>query len=174
MANDELLIIQRAQKGDTLAFAGLHDRYFPIIYRFFYYRIDDEKLIGELTAGLFDRMVERLHTYKAETMKFLPWLYMLAKSLMMETLLERGLTHDRPLPAMTTIDSDTPQSAEAMRSMFSLLPTEERDVLIGKWIERRPTRDVAREIGRSASTVRTLESQGLQRLQQILSKGARS
>ena len=171
MSNDELLIIQRAKKGDPLAFARLHDRYFPIIYRFFYYRIGDKQMIGELAAGLFDRVVERVHTYKAESMKFLPWLYMLAKSLMMETLLECGLAYDRALPAIHLNESEMPLSAEQMKSALSQLPIEKRDVLIGKLIERRPTRDVAREIGRSAAAVKILERQGLRRISLLLSKG---
>ncbi|HCU57225.1 MAG TPA: hypothetical protein DF984_03200 [Anaerolineaceae bacterium] len=171
MSNDELLIIQRAKKGDTLAFARLHDVYFPLIYRFFYYRMDDPDLIGELTAGVFCRMVERIQTYKVESMKFLPWLYMLAKSLMMETLLERGVPYNNASPATAPITLELPLSARQMKSMLSQLPNQERDVLIGKLIERRSTRDVAREIGRSAPTVKALQRQGLRHLRQILPPG---
>jgi RNA polymerase sigma-70 factor (ECF subfamily) len=168
MNNDELLIIQRAKEGDALAFARLHDTYFPLIYRFFYYRIDDDDLIGELTAGVFCRMVERIQTYKVDSMKFLPWLYMLAKSLMMETLLERGLSYKRTVSAIFPTNLEQPQSAEQMKSVLFLFNNEERDVLIGKLIERRPTREVAREIGRSAPAVKALQHQGLWHLRQIL------
>lgn len=171
MSNDELLIIQRAKKGDILAFARLHDTYFPLIYRFFYYRIDDPDLIGELTAGVFSRMVERIQTYKVESMKFLPWLYMLAKSLMMETLLERGMSYKNSVSAIFPINLEPPLSAEQMKSVLFQLNNEERDVLIGKLIERRPTRDIAREIGRSVPAVKALQRQGLRHLRQILPPG---
>jgi RNA polymerase sigma-70 factor (ECF subfamily) len=171
MSSDELLLIQRAKKGDTLALARLHDTYFPLIYRFFYYRMDNPDLIGDLTAGTFSRMVERLQTYKVESMKFLPWLYMLAKSLMMETLLERGTPYKKTLPAITATDLEPPLSANRMKSLLCHLSIEERDVLIGKLIERRSTRDVAREIGRSVPAVKALQRQGLRHLRQLLPSG---
>ena len=171
MSNDELLIIQRAKKGDTLAFARLHDTYFPLIYRFFYYRMDDPDLIGKLTAGVFSRMVERIQTYKVETMKFLPWLYMLSKSLMMETLLERGVSYKNTVPAIGQSNLEPPLTADQMKSVLFQLPNQERDVLIGKLIERRSTRDIAREIGRSVPAVKALQRQGLRHLRQILPPG---
>lgn len=171
MPNDELLIIQRVQKGDPLAFAQLHNRYFPTIYRFFYYRIEDQDFIGELSAGLFDRVVKRIHTYKAESMKFQPWLYMLAKSLMMEKLLARGLSYQKALSPILQARPALPGSAGQMKSVLSQLSIEERDVIIGKLIERRPTRDVAREIGRSAPAVKALQRQGLRHLHQLLFHG---
>lgn len=171
MSNEEFLTIQRAQKGDPLALARLHDRYFPSIYRFFYYRVGNPDLIAELTAGLFDRMVRRIHTYKAESMKFQPWLYMLAKSLMMEQLLERGLPYKNALPPILPSTPTLPLSANELKSVLSQLAQEERDVLIGKLIERRPTREVAREIGRSVPAVKALQRQGLRHLLQILFQG---
>lgn len=171
MSNEELLIVQRAQKGDPLAFARLHDRYFSIIYQFFFYRIGDENLINELTTGLFDRMVKRIHTYKAESMKFLPWLYMLAKSLMMETLLERGLTYEKAAQLPAESQPGVPSSAHQTKFLLAQLPSEMRDVIVGKLIEGRTTRDVAREIGRSAAAVKSLRRQGLQQLQRIFAQG---
>ena len=168
MRNDELMIIQRAKNGDPLAFARLHDTYFPLIYRFFYYRIKDTDLIGELSAGVFSRMVERIQTYKVESMNFLPWLYMLAKSQMMETLLERGQPYKDTAYTIIQTDINQAMSADLIKSMLFQLPYEERDVLIGRLIERRATRDIAREIGRSVPAVKALQRQGLRHLRSIL------
>lgn len=173
MMNNEPMVIQRAQKGDPLAFARLHDRYYPLIYRFFFYRIGDSSLAAELSESLFDRLVERIHLYKAESMKFLPWLYTLAKSLLMETLLARGLNYEQAMPPASTTPNSAALPADHLKAMLARLPSATRDVIVGKLIERRPTRGVAREIGRSAAVVRDLQHQGLEQLRRIQEKEGR-
>ena len=169
---DEILMIQRAQQGDALAFARLHDRYYPVIYRYYYYRAHPEQSPVELTSDLFIRMVDRIGFYKPESDHFLDWLFSLARSILREDLFSRGLRFSRAEegPALQTrqpaepLSSKEVSTAEGLRQALALLTPEERDVLIGKCVERRSSRAVGREIGRSAAAVRMLQYQGLHKL----------
>jgi RNA polymerase sigma-70 factor (ECF subfamily) len=161
---EERMTIQRAQKGDALALARLHDRYYNDIYRYFYFRIGDDAVAEELTAALFVRIVDRIRFFKPEKMSFLSWLYNQAHSEMLEDFLERGQSYQRSVELDNPDAACQPESAALLKRALSALSTDERDVIVGHIIEKRPTKEIAREIGLSVAAVRSLQCQALRKL----------
>lgn len=181
MRNDDRLTILRAQKGDALAFARLHDRYYHNIYRYYFYRVDKPNTAAQLTSDLFIRMVSRIRFYKSDSQKFAVWLYTLARSVLMEDRLRRGegirqraeqpRGKANPLLLRSTPKSGagvTPLTADSLHEALQTLSADERDVLFGRLIENRPLRQIAREIGRTAAAARRLQLIALQKLQWII------
>jgi len=176
MMNEEGKIIQRAQKGDALAFARLQETYYPDIYRFFYYRIMDAKNAEDLASALFISMIERIGFYKLESVPFLSWLYSLARTVLMEELLRRGWSYDQApqkqvywSPDDLPSDRDNPQAnTYILKRALARLSTDEREVVIGKLVENRTNRAIGREIGRTASTVKQIQHQALIKLRSAL------
>lgn len=137
MISKEAKLIQRAQTGDALAIARLHDQYYPDAYRYFYYRVDDERLVEDLAAGLFIRMGKRISLFKPESGSFQAWLCILARSLMLEELLKRGIRYqDYQSPAIGVGNWEL--SSKGLKPALAQLPSAERDVIIGKLIEKTP------------------------------------
>jgi RNA polymerase sigma-70 factor (ECF subfamily) len=163
MTNKEKMTIQRAQKGDALALARLHDRYYRDIFRYFYYRVGDDDYAQTLTSNLFIRIVDRIGIYKPEKIPFLSWLYSLARSEMLEDLLERGKNyhHGMIFESAEEVPSNSPG---ALKHALAMLSVDERDVIVGRIIEKRSVKEVAREIGHSVAGVRSLQNQALQKL----------
>lgn len=159
MISDESIIIQRAQNGEPLAFAHLHDEYYPAVFRFFYYRTLHPQDAELLSSELFMKMVEKIGLFKPGDMIFLNWLYALARRLMMDdTLTNKGM------PSLTLISkpqtSDTPghpSRAACLKAALSLLSPDEREVLISRLIEKRSLHSVARALNRSLITARNLQ-----------------
>jgi RNA polymerase sigma factor (sigma-70 family) len=163
-SSEEIMTIQQAQKGDALAFARLHDRYYGDIFRYFFYRVADSTFAETLTANLFVRIVDRIGIYKPEKTPFLSWLYSLARSEMLEDLLERQQDYDRGL-LLDNFEIETKNSpAKKLKHALAALSPDERDVIVGRIIEKRPAKEVAREIGRSVAGVRSLQNQALGKL----------
>ena len=161
--SEERSTIQRAQKGDALALARLHDRYYCDIYRYFYYRVGDPDYAEELASNLFIRIVDRIGIYKPEKTSFLSWLYSLARSEMLEDLLEKGQNYHRGMnPGPTEAGLSNP--ACLLKRSLAKLSVAERDVIVGRIIEKRSAKEVAREIGRSVAAVRSLQNQALRKL----------
>jgi RNA polymerase sigma-70 factor, ECF subfamily len=163
MTNEESMTIQRAQKGDALAFARLHDRYYCEIYRYFYYRVGDVDHAVTLSSNLFIRIVDRIGIYKPEKISFLSWLYSLARSEMLEDLLEQGQNYRRGIE-FEPADETRPNPTCTLKCSLARLSVDERDVIVGRIIEKRSTKEVAREIGRSVAGVRSLQNQALSKL----------
>lgn len=182
MKNDDILTIQRAQKGDALACARLHDRYYQAIYRYFFYRVEEPNTAAQLTADLFLRMVTRIGFYKPDSLQFLPWLYSLARSVLMEDRLRRGEIlwrsalqwRQKPDTLIevsfqeNTSAGGTLTSARSLHDALQILSADEREVLVGRLIENRSLRQIAREIGRTIAAARVLQLIALQKLQLII------
>ncbi len=165
MPSEEISLIQRAQKGDALALARLHDQYCRCAYRYFYYRVDDEQLVEDLTAGLFIRMGERISLFKPESGSFQAWLYSLARSLMLEELLKRGIPYQKS--SLSTARAIWGQPAVWFKHSLALLSPAERDVIVGKLVEKRPAKAVGREIGHAVHITLALQLSALTKLAQI-------
>ncbi len=163
MTNEEKMTIQRAQKGDALAFARLHDRYYREIYRYFYYRVGDDRYVETLAANLFVRIVDRIGIYKPEKTSFLSWLYSQAHSEMLEGLLVRGQNYRNGMEPQSVEEAPSNPAAHLKQSLAQL-SVDERDVIVGRIIEKRSTKEVAREIGRTVAGVRSLQNQALSKL----------
>lgn len=164
MTNEEKMIIHHAQNGSALAFARLHDRYYRDIYRYFYYRVGDDAYAESLAGNLFIRIVDRIGIYKPEKTSFLSWLYSLARSEMLEDFLERGsdYRHGNEFAHLGLESHGKP--AEVLKQSLAKLSVDERDVIVGRIIEKRSTKEIAREIGRSVAGVRSLQNQALLKL----------
>jgi RNA polymerase sigma factor (sigma-70 family) len=165
MTSEKIKIIQRAQKGDVLALARLHDIYYQDVYRYFYYRIDGERLIEDLTAGLFNRMAERISLFKPESGSFQAWLFSLAHSLMLEELLKINMRYQDTTFGRYEGESWGQPAGRLKRHLAKLTP-DERDVIVGKLIENRSAREIAREIGHTGGVVLALQGCGLTKLTQ--------
>lgn len=171
MISEEAKLIQRAQTGDALAIARLHDQYYPDAYRYFYYRVDDERLVEDLAAGLFIRMRKRISLFKPESGSFQAWLCILARSLMLEELLKRGFRYqDYQSPAIGVGNWEL--SSKGLKPALAQLPPAERDVIIGKLIEKRPAKTVSREVGHAVHTVLALQVSALAKLAHLKSADA--
>ncbi|MCB2214298.1 sigma-70 family RNA polymerase sigma factor [bacterium] len=161
-------LIRRAQKGDALAFASLHNRYYGAIYQYYFYRVGSSRYAADRTSDLFIRMTDRIGFYKPERETFLPWLYTLARSLLMEDLMARGVPYRQALTAAPVLTADTQPAdsslPEQLRESLGALSADERDIIIGRLIEHRTLRDIAREVGHTAGVVRGLQLSALRKL----------
>ena len=165
MTSEETTLIQRAQKGDALALARLHDQYYRDAYRYFYFRVEDERLVEELAAGLFIRMGERISLFKPESGPFRAWLYDLARSLMLEELLKRDIRYQNS--TLSTAGTAGAQPAVRFKHTLAQLTPVERDVIVGKLIEKRQIKAVGREVGHAVHTTLTLQVRALAKLAQV-------
>ena len=163
MFTEESNLIQRAKKGDALAFARLHDMYYPTIYRFFYYRINDLQEIEELSSELFIRVTEELGFYKPSGIPFKSWVYTLARDLLMEHSHEKE-EMGHPIEPLESYTIDPSNSAAFLKQTLIHMDADDRELIIARLIEERSTYMVAREINKSIRNTRLRQRLALLRL----------
>lgn len=168
----DIHLIRRAQEGNVLALARLHDSYYQEIYPFFFYRVEDVGQAELLSSDVFTRMVARIGFFKPVDGAFLPWLHTLARSALLEDLLQSEEELAASLSSPTE-RSDPPEHLNLLaltltpdvlkKAIFQLKP-DEQEVLIGRVIEGRSSRAIARELRRSVAGIRSLLRKALIRL----------
>jgi RNA polymerase sigma-70 factor (ECF subfamily) len=75
----ELDWIQQA-KDDPQKFAPLYKKYYEMIFRYIYQRMDDKETSYDVTSQVFIKAMNSLHRYEYRGLPFSSWLFRIAKS----------------------------------------------------------------------------------------------
>jgi RNA polymerase sigma-70 factor (ECF subfamily) len=82
---------------DAAAFAGLYDQYYPRLFSYLRYRLDDDAEAEEVTAQVFERLLLRLGHYDPERGAFEPWLFAMARNALIDHTRRMKLRRFLPL-----------------------------------------------------------------------------
>jgi len=71
---NEKALVTRA-KAEPGAFAAIYDHYFPRIYNYVRYRVENQESAEDLTAQVFERALSRLNQYSPKRGSLANWLF---------------------------------------------------------------------------------------------------
>jgi RNA polymerase sigma-70 factor (ECF subfamily) len=71
---DEPAMVARAP-ADPTAFAALYDHYFPLVFKYVLYRVNDAQIADDLVSQIFERMLTDLVRYQPGLAPFGAWLF---------------------------------------------------------------------------------------------------
>ncbi len=171
-------IVQRVVEGTGGAYALLVDRYqrpvFNLMYR--YCRSDDEA--ADLSQDVFLRAYERLSSFDCRR-KFFPWLYTLA----LNRAKDWQRRNSRKLKELARMQWETEPvrvrsqqeeqllNREEVQSLYGALDTltdTTREIILLRFREELPIRDLAEIFGFSESAVKMRIARGLKEMKSIL------
>jgi len=173
----EQALIRAAQQGDKRAFAALYRAYVDKIYRYIYYRVDNNADVAEdLTSEVFTRLVESLPTYEDRTVPLLVWLYRVAHARVVDyyrrskhasktddiETLELGADSDLDAPLVSEY-----QSLQIQEAMLTLTDGQRQVVILG-FIEGYNLETTARLLGKTVDAIKAMQYRALQTLAQAL------
>lgn len=166
---DERLLVEEAQRDPT-RFAALYEHNFERVYAFVARRVRDRAEAEDVTADVFHRALASLARFEWRGVPFAAWLLRIAAN----ALADRAQRAARPLPEPETAD-DAPslEAAEDGARLFRLvddLPADQRRVVLMRFAEQRPIRDVALTLGRSEGAVKQLQLRALTTLRAQMRK----
>jgi RNA polymerase sigma-70 factor, ECF subfamily len=169
-------IAQRAVQRDPDAFAQIYDEHVDIIYRFIFYKVGDPGVAEDLTADVFAKAWERIDRFQWRNVPVQHWLLTIGRNTVTDYWRSRKRTSS-PLDILGEASSDEPLpdehvardlEVETLARALITLPDEQRDVLILRFIEDMPHRDVAAILGKSVEAVRQIQSRALKALRNVL------
>ena len=176
-ANNEELLIQRAQSGDRAAFAALYNQHYQSIYTYIYYRVSDTSTAEEVTSQVFVRMVEKIQTFKSRGRPFLAWLYTIARNLITDHHRKNKqavlLPMDIHLPAsrpQPEAEIESRLREDCLRLALTSLTEIQRQVIVGKFIEERSNRDMGTLLKKTEGAVKSLQHRALAALRRAIEK----
>jgi len=170
MASEQKLVT-RAIKGDAEAFGGLYERNISAIYRYIAYRVNDTHDAHDMANEVFLKAWEALPGYRVGKTPFVGWLYRIAHNLVidhyrsaqeLESLDDRDIwDDDRPTPEWQVVQQS---EVERLTRAIRLLPHNQQQVVILRYVEELSSGEVADILGRSAGSVRVMLHRALKSL----------
>jgi len=165
-------LVQQAIAGDREAFGDLYELHLDSIYRYIFYRLNDEREAEDLTETVFLKAWEALNRYRPSEIPFAAWLYRIAHNL----LVDRHRTHKR-LDSLDEHYSD-PQTDPETRALHNVdaavivqaltqLDPSHQQVLTLRFINGHSHAETAQIMERSETNVRVLQHRALAALRRL-------
>lgn len=172
---DERLLVKRAKRGDTAAFAKLYGTIYKKLYQFALYTLgnaqDAEDVVSAAVIEAFENM-KKLHKDEA----FSAWIYRIVANMCKRKMREyyrRGeeLTEENGGWDNGVWD-DTREEYIEVRRAFQAMDEEERMIVGMHVFGGYKTREIAQILAMNENTVRSKEHRALKRMEKQL-KGLR-
>jgi RNA polymerase sigma-70 factor (ECF subfamily) len=149
--------------ADERGFRAWYDRVAPRVYAYLISRAGSASLAEELTQQTFIAAVRQASTFDGRA-DAVPWLIGIARHMLashFRTLEREERRRERMvLRELTVGDEDTEwarvRRRDAVARALRTLPAMQRAVLVLRFFDRLPVRDIATEIGRSESATESL------------------
>ena len=169
-------LLARAIRGEQPALAQIYEVFFPSIYRFIRFRVDDEALAEDIASEVFIRFMDNVGSRNGPRHSLRGWLFQVARN---EVNKHFGKVRQLPISPLEDwlLDSSEPDleiqfmrrvDTERARRALRMLVPEQQEVLILRFIEAVSLQETADIMGKSASAVKSLQFRAVNSLRSIL------
>ena len=171
LVNERQLVLQ-AQAGNSEAFGQLYDAYMERIYRFVYFRVEDQQTAEDITSQVFLKAWSNLDRFSFTRTPYLAWLYTIAHNAVIDHYRTRKVTtalDDVQLSQQDhaeVVENEIDVSAEMklVKEALQGLTDDQQKVLSLKFMEGLSNHEIARHLGKREGAIRALQMRGLQAL----------
>ena len=175
---DERQLVLKAQDGDAEAFGRIYDGYVERIYRFVFFRVDDQQTAEDITSQVFLKAWSNLDRFEFTRTPYIAWLYTIAHNTVIDHYRTRKIT-----TALEDVQLSQPDDAEAVENQIDLtvemktikvamqnLTDDQQQVLHLRFIEGMSNTEIAQQLGKREGAIRALQMRGLQALAKQLAE----
>jgi len=172
--NTENLVMQAINRN-TDAFGQLYLIFVEKIYRYVFYHINNKTAAEDITGEVFLKAWRAIDSCRGKEKAFSAWLYRIAHNQMVDEIRRRQRRPSIELANIETV-SDSKGSVEdysehqELLRFINRLPSNQKQVIILKFIEGMETREIAKIIGKSEGAIRILQMRGLSTLKKELDR----
>ena len=170
--------VGKAQKGDAASFAILYEHFYDKIYRYVSFKTSNALEAEDITAEVFVKMLESIHTFRWKGYQFSSWLFRIAHNLVMDHFRRRGrratVNLDDVSPAAVGYTPDLEHQVDINLSMESVqvamkdLTDLQREVISLRFAAGLSVAETARAVGKRDNAVKALQHAGLKKLRNAL------
>lgn len=176
MLDGEVKLIKMAIEGKASAFGPLYDYYQPKIYRFVLIKVGRREEAEDLTHEVFLQAWQNIQNYKHRGFPFSSWLYRIARNRIIDHWREeRSVVNiDRvnpeyfAVPAVSAENTIQKIEIERVRLALQKLKPEYQDVIILRFVEDLPVKEIAAALEKSEGAVKLLQHRALKELKSVL------
>lgn len=178
MNESESHLVARATQRDREAFSQLYNLYFNRIYRFVRLKVNNQADAEDLTSGVFLNAWRSIdHFSPKHDTSFVAWLFRLAHNALIDSY-RRGydvVSLDASQASRLNESSPPPEddlerrlTIMTLQQAFSVLTSEQREVVLLRFIGGLSAREVGDIMGKQEGTVRGMQFRALEALRRAL------
>ncbi len=169
-------LLECAQNLDTQALAQIHDRYYPAVYRYVRYRLDNEQIVEDISSEVFLRLLDHLHRQKGEIHDLRGWLLGTASNLINDHLRQkyRRPTEDLDDHEALVSGENLHQTVEqndnqrAVHQAMQKLTHEQQHVLALRFSQGLTLEETAQLMSKTIGAVKVLQFRALAAIRKLL------
>jgi len=174
--SNEKKLIQDAVRGMSSAFGSLYDRYQPMIYRFVFVKVGRREDAEDLTHQVFISAWTNIRSYKDLGHPFSSWLYKIARNQIIdhyrarrnETSLDEMDPENFVEAAAAEAGTATKMEVEKVRRAIKALKPDYQDVIIMRFVEDLPLKEVAKAMDRTEGAIKLMQHRAIKELKKLL------
>lgn len=179
-----LLFKFKLNPSNAEIYAELYDLFVDKIYRFIFFKINNQEEAQDLTADVFLRVWQYIQE-KKKVGNFKALLYQVAKNRVIDYYRQKSrsdvLTDEEILKEIEDVRSDDfikeieiKSEIKSLESFLKQLKAEYQEVLLLKYVEGYSNSEIAKILDKSVSNVRVLAHRALKILQNLISEADRN
>lgn len=168
--------LTRVRKLDIATLAQIHDRYYPDVYRYVRYRLEDESTSEDIASEVFMRLLDALHKRGGPTKDLRSWLIGTASNLVNDHL--RVLYSRKTQPLETEESIIAPENPESeldirlqhqqLRQAISQLTPEQQHVLALRFTNDYSLEETADQMNKSINAIKALQFRAIEALKRLM------
>ena len=168
-------MLKRAKAYDREALAALYDAYHAPLYAYIYRQVGDVETARDLTADVFQRLLQALRDGGGPDRQVRPWLYRTAHNRVIDFY--RRQTHRDHLPLFEGVvdgglspaaTAEQRQETAQVRQLLCRLTPEQQQVIALKFLSGLSNAETAAVIGKPIGAVKALQHRALATLRRLL------
>lgn len=164
------------QRFDAQALAAVHDRYYPVVYRYVAYRMEDSLVVEDIVSDVFLSLLNALQKRGTEIRDLRAWLLGAAHNLVQDALRKKYRRNAAPLEDIEQLphqqlpetDVDRRMQRQTIQHFMGRLTEEQQHVLALRFSQELSVDETARMMGKSVSAVKVLQFRALAALRRLL------
>ena len=167
-------LVVRAQGGDTEAFALVYDELVKPVYRYIFFRVENE-IAEDLTEDTFFKVWQNLKKYKKGKHPFSSWVFRIAHNLVVDYYRKNKVIEEIDERMADPSDHINPEKQTnikltniRLKKIIRKLPDNYQQVIILKYINELDNKEIADTIGKSEAAVRTIQFRALGKLKSLV------
>ncbi len=158
----------------------IHELFYPEIFRYLRFRLQDEQLVEDLAGEVFLRFLDALHKGRGPDRNLRGWLLGTASNLVVDHLRRKYRRKEQPLEEKhenSLVENGTPESTwetaslqKDMREALKKLTPDQQHVLALRFADDRSLEETALVIGKNVNAVKALQFRALGTLRRYLTE----
>lgn len=169
-------LVRAAQSGDREAFASIYEANVDRVYHYLLRRMGQPADAEDVTAEVFIRAMEAIHSFKFQGPPFIAWLLRIAHNTAVNHMKKQSRRKEQPLLENVSASDDPAELAtqavvsEEVATAMKGLTGLQREVISHRYLGELSVAETANKMNRSVGAVKFLQHSALRALQRILNR----